>query len=118
REGREGVSGLRMTWGGGLTTAELVEKEDALENAELAATVEFRGETMPLRNAQAKLAVLPAYADRDELGDLAVESSAKLNGERRELLQATESLSAELSGEPDPIARSGDEKRISRRHLA
>jgi hypothetical protein len=73
---------------------------------------------MPLRNAQAKLAVLTAYADRDELGDLAVESSAKLNDDRRELLQATEALSGELSGEPDPVVRSEDEKRISLRQLA
>jgi hypothetical protein len=114
----ERVYRLRKTCEEGLITAELVEKEDALENAELAATVEFRGETMPLRNAQAKLAVLTAYADRDELGDLAVETSAKLNDDRRELLQATESLAAELSGERDPVVRSEDEKRISLRQLA
>src|SRR5215831_1312102 len=115
---RERVYRLRKTCEEGLITAELVEKEDALENAELAATVEFRGETMPLRNAQAKLAVLTAYADRDELGDLAVESSATLNDDRRELLQASESLAAELSDEPDPVVRSEDEKRISLRQLA
>ena len=73
---------------------------------------------MPLRAAQAKLAVLTAYADREELGDLAVESSAKLNDDRLELLQAIESLSADISGEPDPVARSEDEKRISLRQLA
>ena len=114
----ERIYRLRKTCEEGLIAAELVEREDALENAELASTVEFRGETMPLREAQGKLAVLAAYADRDELGDLAVESSAKLNDERRELLQATESLSAELSGEPDPVARSEEEKRISLRQLA
>ena len=101
-----------------MISAELVEKEDALENAELASTVEFRGETMPLRTAQAKLAVLTSYADREELGDLAVESSAKLNDDRHELLQAAETLAAELSDEPDPVARSEEEKRISLRQLA
>jgi hypothetical protein len=115
---RERVYRLRKTCEEGLIAAELVEKEDALENAELASTVVFRGETMPLRAAQAKLAVLPAYGDREQLGDLVVESSAKLNDDRSDLLQATETLSAELSGEPDPVARSEDEKRISLRQLA
>jgi hypothetical protein len=115
---RERVYRLRKTCEEGLISAELVEKEDALENAELASTVDFRGETMPLRAAQAKLAVLSAYGDREELGELAIESSAKLNDDRRDLLQATESLSAELSGEPNPVARSEEEKRISLRQLA
>jgi hypothetical protein len=114
----ERIYRLRKTCEEGLIAAALVEREDALENAELASTVAFRGETMPLREAQGRLAVLTAYADRDELGDLAVESSAKLNDERRDLLKATESLSAELSGEPDPVARSDEEKRISLRQLA
>src|SRR4029079_5474257 len=56
--------------------------------------------------------------DRDELGDLAVDASAKLNDERRDLLQANEALAAELSGEPDPVSRSEEEKRISLRQLA
>jgi hypothetical protein len=115
---RERIYRLRKTCESGVITAALVEQEDALENAELASRVEFRDETIPLRTAQARLAVLTPYADRDELGALAVESSAKLNGERRDLLQAIESLSAELSGEPDPVARSEDEKAISLRQLA
>src|ERR1700687_592494 len=49
---RERVYRLRKTCEEGLISAELVEKEDALENAELASTVEFRGETRPLRTAQ------------------------------------------------------------------
>jgi hypothetical protein len=115
---RERIYRLRKTCEEGLISAQLVEKEDALENAELASEVVFRDETMPLRTAQAKLAVLTAYADREELGDLAIESSAKLNDERLDLVQATESLSADLSGEPDPVRRSEDEKRISLRQLA
>jgi len=115
---RERIYRLRKTCEEGLISAELVEKEDALENAELASKVVFHGEEMPLRAAQAKLAILTGYADREELGDLAVDSSAKLNDDRSELLQAIEALSAELSGEPDPVARSEDEKRISLRQLA
>ncbi|HST25176.1 MAG TPA: hypothetical protein VLJ76_04220, partial [Gaiellaceae bacterium] len=69
---RERIYRLRKTCEGGLISAQLVEREDALENAELATQVTFRGETMPLRAAQAKLAILTAYADRDELGALAV----------------------------------------------
>ncbi len=114
----ERIYRLRKTCEEGLISAELVEKEDALENAELASTVTFRGKTMPLRTAQAELAVLTSYADRSELGDLATESSAKLNDDRRELLQAWETLAAELSGEPDPVTRSEDEKQISLRQLA
>jgi hypothetical protein len=115
---RERIYRLRKTCEGGVITAALVDKEDALENAEIATKVEFHGETIALRTAQAKLAVLTSYADRDELGALAVEASAKLNDDRRDLLQAIESLSAELSGEPDPVARSEDEKAISLRQLA
>jgi hypothetical protein len=114
----ERVYRLRKTCEGGLITAELVEKEDALENAELQTEVDFRGETLPLRSAQARLAVLPEYADREELGDLALDASAKLNDDRLELLQATEELSADLSLEPDPIARTEEEKGISLRQLA
>jgi len=115
---QERIYRLRKTCEEGLISAQLVEKEDALENAELSATVVFRGETMPLRAAQAKVAVLAGYADREELGALAVKSSATLNDDRRNLLQAIESLSADLSGEPDPVSRSEDEKRISLRQLA
>jgi hypothetical protein len=115
---RERVYRLRKTCEGGLVAAELVEREDALENAELASTIEFKGETLPLRTGQAKLAILPEYHDREELGNRVTESSAKLNEERRDLVQAGESLSADLSGEPDPVARSEEEKDISLRQLA
>ena len=57
---RERIYRLRKTCEEGLISAQLVEQEDALENAELASTVVFRHETMPLRAAQAKLAVLTA----------------------------------------------------------
>ena len=59
---RERLYRLRKACEGGVISAELAEQQDALENALLAARVTFRGEEMPLRNAQAKLAVLTAYA--------------------------------------------------------
>ena len=114
-EGDEGerLYRLRKTCESGLIAAELVEREDALENAILAARVNWRGEEMPLRTAQARLSVLNEYADRDGLGDLQAELSATFNDERLEVLRAGEELEAELSGEPDPVARSSEEKQIS-----
>ncbi|MGE5690166.1 MAG: hypothetical protein ACM33B_06385 [Pseudomonadota bacterium] len=116
-DGRERLYRLRKTCEAGLITAELAERDDALENAILAARVTWRGEEMPLRTAQAKLAVLDAYADREELGTLQAERSAAFNAERLELLRAGEELEADVSGEPDPVARSEEEKGISLRDL-
>jgi len=96
---------------------ELAERDDALENAILAARVTFRGEELPLRSAQARLALLTGYADRDSLGELHADASATFNEARLELLRAAEELEAELSGEPDPVARSEEEKAISLREL-
>jgi hypothetical protein len=114
---RELLYRLRKTCEAGIVAGELAAREDELENRVLAARVDWRGEELPLRTAQARLAVLPAYGDRDELGSLANAESARFNDDRRELLAAGESLEAELSGEPDPIARNGDEKGISLREL-
>ena len=110
---RERLYRLRKTCEAGLISAALAEREDRLENAILAARVEFKGEELPLRTAQAKLAVLPGYADRDELGRLATDVAATFNDDRLELLRAGEALAAELSGEPDPVARNEEEKAIS-----
>ncbi|HVM16270.1 MAG TPA: hypothetical protein VM290_01640 [Gaiellaceae bacterium] len=114
---RERLYRLRKACEGGLVTAELAEREDALENRILAARVEFRGEELPLRAAQARLAVLDSYADRDELGRLQAERSAEFNDERLELLRANEELEAELSHEPDPVRRNEEQKGISLRGL-
>ena len=114
---RERLYRLRKTCEGGLIAAELAEREDELENAMLAARVEFRGESMPLRNAQAKLAVLPDYADREELGELQTRKSAEFNPDRLELITASEELEAELTGESDAIARTEEEKQLSLREL-
>ena len=64
REGddREQLYRLRKVCEGGIVSAELVEREDELENRQLAARLTFRGEELPLRAAQAKLAVLHEYA--------------------------------------------------------
>ena len=114
---RELLYRLRRTCESGIVSAELASREDELENRILAARVDWGGEELPLRSAQAKLAVLPTYGDRDELGMLANAASARFNAERRELLAAGEALEAELSGEPDAVARNATEKGISLHEL-
>jgi hypothetical protein len=116
-EDRERLYRLRKTCEAGLIAAELAAREDALENAILAARVEFKGEQLPLRTAQAKLAVLADYGDRDELGRLANDVSATFNDERLEVLRAGEELESEVSGIDDPVARTEEEKGISVREL-
>jgi hypothetical protein len=110
---RERLYRLRKTCEAGIVTAELAERDDALENAILAARVTFRGEELPLRTAQARLAILDSYADREELGALQAGRSADFNPDRLELLRAGEELEAEVSGEPDAVARSEEEKQVS-----
>jgi len=114
---REWLYRLRKTCESGLVAAELAEKDDELENALLGARVTFKGEELPLRSALAQLAVLPSYKDRDELGELYRQKSAEFNDARLELLRAYEELEADLSEEPDPVARSEEEKQISLREL-
>ena len=115
---REQLYRLRKVCEGGIVSAELVEREDELENRQLAARLTFRDEQMPLRTAQAKLAVLHEYADREELGDVFADLNATFNEDRLELARAGEELSADLSGEPDPVARNEEEKAISLRRLS
>jgi hypothetical protein len=108
---------LRKTCESGLLAAELAERDDELENAILAARVTFKGEELPLRSALAQLSVLPGYGDRDELGELYRQKSAEFNEQRLDLIRAYEELEADLSEEPDPVARNEDEKQISLREL-
>jgi hypothetical protein len=115
---RELLYRLRKTCESGLVSAQLAEQEDELENRFLAERVTFRGEEMPLRNAQAKLAVLTAYADREELGRLQAESSARFNPDRLELLRQGEELQADLSGIAGAVERNEEEKGISLRDLS
>src|SRR3989442_10965451 len=109
---------LRKTCEGGLISAELAEREDELENRLLAARLTFKGEEMPLRNAQAQLAVLSDYVDREQLGVLQASLSAEFNDDRLELLTATEELAADYSGIADTVERNEEEKDISLRLLS
>src|ERR687885_441344 len=68
-EARERLYRLRKTCEGGIVAAELAERDDELENAILAARIEFKGEELPLRSAAAQLSVLDDYRDRDELAE-------------------------------------------------
>ena len=108
---------LREACAGGIIVGELAERTDGLENAVLAERVVFRGDELPLRSAQALLAVLDDYGAREELGTLAADASAGFNDERLELLRAGEELDAELSGDPDPVGRSAERKQIDLRAL-
>jgi hypothetical protein len=110
---RERLYRLRKTCEAGLATAELAEEDDELENRILAARVTWNGEEMPLRTAQAKLAVLESYAERQELGTLQADVSASFNQDRLDLLAKWEALEADLSGIPDAVERNQEEKQIS-----
>jgi hypothetical protein len=108
---------LRRTCEGGIVDAELAAREDELENALLAARLTFDGEELPLNAADAKLAILPDYGRREELGELVQGLDASFNERRRELLVARDDLEGTLSGERDAVARNEAEKQISLRVL-
>ena len=114
---RERLYRLRRACEGGIVDAELATREDELENALLAARLTFDGDEMPLRAADAQLAVLPDYAKREELGELARTLDASFNERRRDLLVARDELEGSLSGERDAIARNEADKQISLREL-
>ena len=114
---RERLYRLRLACEGGIVATELAERQDALENKILAARVAFRGEELPLRAAQARLAVLDEYGARDELGELTGDASAALNPDRHELVEAFDELDSELSGEPDVVRRNERQKGVSLREL-
>jgi hypothetical protein len=109
---------LRKECEAGVADQELSERQDQLENAILAERITFRGEEIPLRTAQARLAVLREYRDREELGNLNGEASAGFNEGRRELMRDENELAADLSGTVDPVQRNEEEKGISIRALA
>jgi hypothetical protein len=114
---RERLYRLRRACESGIVDAELARREDELENALLAARLTFDGDEMPLRTAEAQLAVLPDYAKREELGDLARTLDAGFNDRRRDLLVARDELEGSLSGQTDAVARNEADKRISLREL-
>jgi hypothetical protein len=115
---RELLYRLRKTCEGGLIAAELAEREDELENKLLADRVTFRGEELPLRTAQARLAVLADYGEREELGRVQAEASARFNADRLSLLTEAEELSADYSRIADAVERNEEEKGISLRELS
>ena len=110
---KERLYRLRRSCESGIVEAELAAREDELENAILAARLTFDGEELPLRAAQARLAVLPEYGKRDELGELVRTLDGSFNERRRELLVARDDLEGGLSGERLAIARNEAEKQIS-----
>ncbi len=114
---REWLYRLRKTCESGLLAAELAERDDELENDFLAARLNFKGDELPLRSALAKLAIISDYAERDELGELYRRRSADFNEQRLDLLRAYEELEADLTEEPDAVARNEGEKQISLREL-
>lgn len=115
---RERLFRLREACGGGVVVRELAESADRLENDILACRVAFRGDDLPLRSAQAKLALLDVYGERDELGTLAGDASASFNDRRLELIRKAEELESDLTGEPDPVRRSEETKGIDLRELS
>ena len=114
---RERIYRLRRTCEAGIVDAELAAREDELENSLLAARLTFDGDEIPLRTAEARLAVLPGYAGREELGELTRALDATFNERRRDLLAARDELEGGLAGEPDAVARNEAEKQISLREL-
>jgi hypothetical protein len=111
-EERERLLRLKEACAGGIVSLELADVMDQFQNDVLATRVAFRGEEVPLRTAQAQVAVLDAYEDREELGRLAGDASATFNDRRLELLRRAEALDAELSADPEPVRRSAELKGI------
>ena len=115
---RERLHRLRKSCEGGLLARSLAALMDEVQNELLAIRVDFRGDSLPLRTAEARLAVLDEYADREELGEIHADATATLNERRLGVAREAETLRGELSGIPDPVARSEDDKGISLRQLA
>ncbi len=74
---RERLYRLQKTCESGVIAATIAPLQDALQNAELAAQVEYGGETLPLRTASARVGTLPEYAEREELGKRAMDAAAR-----------------------------------------
>ena len=91
----------------GLLARDLVHMQDEVQNELLAIRIDYRGESMPLRNAHAKLAVLDEYArsrgagrdPRRRHGD-DERAAARASLVRRTLMKV------ELTGIEDPVLRS------------
>jgi hypothetical protein len=116
-EAHEAIARLRLTCQEGIVDRELTAREDELENALLAARVAWDGDELPLRSAQARLAVEPEYARRDALGDAVLTVSTSFNEERRALLGARHALETDVTGVADPVARNELEKGVQLRPI-
>ena len=114
---KESTARLRLTCQEGIVDRELAAREDELENALLAARVPWDGEELPLRSAQARLAVEAEYTRRDALGQAVLEVSSSFNDERRSLLQARHELESDVTGIVDPVARNEHEKGVQLRPI-
>ena len=108
---REAVARLRLTCQEGIVTAALAEREDELENALLAARVAWDGEELPIRSAQAGLAVEPDYARRAALGEAVLAVSSGFNDQRRAARRPHE-LESDVTGIHEPVARNEAEKGV------
>lgn len=117
-DGRERLYRLRKSCESGIVSAAFAAEHDALASAELAARVDFRGASLPLRHARARLGVLEDYGEREELGARAEKVTVSFNDRRLELVRAGNAFVAELTGEDDPVARVEEEKGIDLRELA
>src|ERR671936_16995 len=93
------------------------EYEDQLQRYLFERSEEGRAVRVGEKEVSEQAAIVARYADRDELGELHADASATFNEARLELVRSAEELEAELSGEPDPVARSEEEKAISLREL-
>jgi hypothetical protein len=115
---KERLHRLRKSCEGGLLARELTALSDEVQNEVLAIRIDFRGESIPLRTAQARLAVLESYADREELGEIQADATATMNERRLGVARAADAMRADLTGIADPVLRSEEDKGISLRQLA
>jgi hypothetical protein len=118
KDGDERVLRLREACGSGVISLELAGAYDELQNAQLAARIEFRGESLPLRMAQAQVALEDDYDAREELGRLAADLSAEFNDARLDLMRRGETFEADLTGEPHPVRRSEELKGVDLHRLS
>ena len=114
---RERVYRLRKTCESGLVDIELSEREDALENAILAARVTYRGEELPSARRRRSSPSFRSTEDREELGELQEDASPASTTIAWSCSRPGR-LDAELSGWPNAVSRNDEEKGISLRDLS
>jgi hypothetical protein len=115
---RERLYRLRKTCESGVVSARFAADLDRVANVVFAARVEWRGESLPIRAAQARVASMDDYGAREELGAATEEVSARFNDTRLEVMRAQEAFAGEITGETDPVARAEGEKQVDFHALA